>query len=201
MNFKTINKNSTAEIVEKKSRFIANIFYVETVKQVEEKLKKIKKQYHDAKHNCFAYIVTDLEGNTVQKSSDDGEPSGTAGAPMLKILTEKNLSNILVVVTRYFGGILLGTGGLVRAYSGATLEALEKTEYIQKSLGYEAVLQVSYKDAEKIKYDLEKNKIKIIKTEYNENIEISIEIPEEKIELLEKLNIKIQNSTKKHVEI
>ena len=117
MKFKTINKNTKAEIVEKKSKFIANVFYVESVEEAEEYVKKIKKQEHDAKHNCFAYIITDLEGNTIQKSSDDGEPSGTAGAPMLKILTEKNLSNILVVVTRYFGGILLGTGGLVRAYS------------------------------------------------------------------------------------
>ena len=117
MEFKTIKQNSTAEIVEKKSRFIANVFYIENVEQAEEHIKKIKKQYHDAKHNCFAYIVTNLNGNTVQKSSDDGEPSGTAGAPMLKILKGQNLSNILVVVTRYFGGVLLGTGGLVRAYS------------------------------------------------------------------------------------
>lgn len=117
MKFRTINKNTKAEIVEKKSKFIANVFYVEKVEQAEDYIKKIKKQYHDAKHNCFAYMITDLEGNTVQKSSDDGEPSGTAGAPMLKILVEKKLSNILVIVTRYFGGILLGTGGLVRSYS------------------------------------------------------------------------------------
>ena len=117
MEFKTITQSCMAEIVEKKSRFIANIFYIQSVEEAEEYIKKIKKQYHDAKHNCFAYIVTDLEGNTVQKSSDDGEPSGTAGAPMLKILTAQNLCNILVIVTRYFGGILLGTGGLVRAYS------------------------------------------------------------------------------------
>lgn len=117
MEFKTIKQNSTAEIVEKKSKFIANVFCIDTVEQAEEYIKKIKKQYHDAKHNCFAYIVKDLCGNTVQKSSDDGEPSGTAGAPMLKILVGQNLSNILVIVTRYFGGILLGTGGLVRTYS------------------------------------------------------------------------------------
>lgn len=117
MEFKTIKHNCIAEIIEKKSRFIANVFYIQTVEEAEDYIKKIKKQYHDAKHNCFAYIVTDLDGNTVQKSSDDGEPSGTAGAPMLKILTGQGLSNILVIVTRYFGGILLGTGGLVRAYS------------------------------------------------------------------------------------
>ena len=125
MDFKTIKQNSTAEIVEKKSKFIANVLYIETVEDAEQRIKEIKKQYHDAKHNCFAYIVTDLNGNTVQKSSDDGEPSGTAGAPMLKILVGQNLSNVLVIVTRYFGGILLGTGGLVRAYSRSNCRGIE----------------------------------------------------------------------------
>lgn len=120
---------------------------------------------------------------------------------MLKILSEQNLSNILVVVTRYFGGILLGTGGLVRAYSGAVQEALKKTEIIKKTIGYEVKVKTEYKDLEKIKYELEKNKIKILKIEYKENIELSIEIADDKIDLLESLGIKIQISTKKYVEI
>ena len=115
--FKTIlEKNVTAELVEKKSKFIANIFYVESVNEAEEKIKNVKKQYYDAKHNCFAYIIS--EDNVLTKRfSDDGEPSGTAGAPMLDILEKQKLYNVVVIVTRYFGGILLGTGGLVRAYS------------------------------------------------------------------------------------
>lgn len=133
MKIKTINKNVTAEIEEKKSKFIANIFYVETVNQAEEYIKQMKKQYHDAKHNCFAYIIQELQGNIFKKYSDDGEPSGTAGAPMLKILSENELSNVLVVVTRYFGGILLGTGGLVRAYSRSSTRSLKENGIYYKN--------------------------------------------------------------------
>ena len=122
--FITILKDEIAEIVEKKSKFIANICYVESVQEAEEKIKSIKKEYHDARHNCVAYRVAE-NGQIVEKSSDDGEPSGTAGAPMLKLLLEQNLSNILVVVTRYFGGILLGTGGLVRAYSRSSTRSIK----------------------------------------------------------------------------
>ena len=104
--FKSIEGNVSAEIVEKKSKFIANVFYVKNVKEAEEIIKKIRKKYYDSRHNCFAYRVYSKDG-VIQKFSDDGEPSGTAGSPMLNILESKNLSNILVVVTRYFGGILL----------------------------------------------------------------------------------------------
>ena len=124
--FKTIlEKELSAEIVEKKSRFIVNLFYVDSVEEAEEKIKIIKKRYYDAKHNCFAYIVND-DKVFIKKSSDDGEPSGTAGAPMVEILEKQGLANLLIVVTRYFGGILLGTGGLVRAYSDSLKKALEK---------------------------------------------------------------------------
>ena len=131
--FKTISEDMTAEIVEKKSKFIANIFYVENIEEAEAKLKEVKKKYYDARHNCFAYSIFTKEG-VVNRFSDDGEPSGTAGAPMLNILTSKNLSNCLVIVTRYFGGILLGTGGLVRAYTGAVQEALSKIKEINKDI-------------------------------------------------------------------
>ena len=123
-----------AEIVEKKSRFIANIFYVETVDEAEEYIKQIKKEYHDAKHNCFAYAIETGNGGIAVKYNDDGEPQGTAGAPILKMILEQGMSNILVVVTRYFGGILLGTGGLVRAYTGATECALNSAKIINKTL-------------------------------------------------------------------
>ena len=123
-NFKTTNitKNAEYELVEKKSKFIANAIYLESKEDAENKLNIIKRKYHDARHNCYAYRI--LEDDKIsERSSDDGEPSGTAGGPMLNILQKNNLCNVLVVVTRYFGGILLGTGGLVRAYSGATLGA------------------------------------------------------------------------------
>ena len=104
--FKTIEENVTFELVEKKSRFIADIFYVETKEDAEEKIKEVKKKYYDAKHNCFAYSVFEENGR-LDRFSDDGEPSGTAGSPMLNILTSNNLSNVVAIVTRYFGGILL----------------------------------------------------------------------------------------------
>ena len=124
----TIKEPIQSEIVEKKSKFIANIYYVESVDEAEDKIKEVKKKYHDARHNCSCYRVLE-EGKIVEKSSDDGEPSGTAGGPMLNILQKKELVNIVVIVTRYFGGILLGTGGLVRAYSDVTQKAIEEAGY------------------------------------------------------------------------
>ena len=108
--FKTILENTTSEIIEKKSKFIANVFCVENEEQANIKIKEIKRKHFDARHNCFAFRVMEDE-KIIERFSDDGEPSGTAGAPMLNILQKNNLCNILVVVTRYFGGILLGTGG------------------------------------------------------------------------------------------
>ncbi len=110
--------------------------------------------------------------------------NGTAGAPILKLILEKGLSNILVVVTRYFGGVLLGTGGLVRAYSGATEKALEKATIVEKSKGYEAKIVIDYNYLEPLKYYLKKMEIKIIKIDYLEQIEIIIEVLEEKSNLL-----------------
>ena len=135
--FKTIKENISGQIIEKKSKFIANMFYISSIEEAEEVIKNTKKRYYDAKHNCYAYIVIDSAGNKLERCSDDGEPSGTAGQPMLSILKGNNLCNILVIVTRYFGGILLGTGGLVRAYSQATMEALEHAKFIQKEKGKE----------------------------------------------------------------
>lgn len=177
--FKTINQNISAEIVEKKSKFIANVFYVETVEEAEEKVKEIKKKYFDARHNCFAYSVFTKDG-IVNRFSDDGEPSGTAGGPMLNILNGKELTNVVVIVTRYFGGILLGTGGLIRAYTGATQEALGKLEDVYKDLGLEAKLVTTYPELEKLKYYLKQNQIEITSTEYNETVEVFVDITEEK---------------------
>ena len=123
--FVTIKDNVQFELVEKKSRFIANLFYVESTQKAENIIKEIRKKYYDAKHNCIAYRIIE-NGRIVEKASDDGEPSGTAGAPMLNILQKNNLANVLIIVTRYFGGILLGTGGLVRAYSARFIRSIRK---------------------------------------------------------------------------
>ena len=173
--FITILLDETAEIVEKKSRFIANICHVDTVEEAEEKLKTIKKKFYDAKHNCVAYRVVE-NGKVIEKSSDDGEPSGTAGAPMLNILQKNNLCNILVVVTRYFGGILLGTGGLVRAYSDAAQKGIENCIKVYKVDGIEIEIALDYANLEIFKYYCKNNDINIKKVEYGENIILKIEM-------------------------
>lgn len=194
--FKTIlEKNTTTEIIEKKSRFIANLFYVETPQEAEDKIKQVKKKYYDAKHNCFAYIT--LNGNEMQKKcSDDGEPSGTAGAPMLEILEKQSIYNVVVIVTRYFGGILLGTGGLVRAYSDSLKEAIKKSTLVEQEPGYEAEIKLTYADFEKFKYYCNKNNINIINSEYSDFIICKIEVNDTEknrleIEFREQNNFKI----------
>ena len=142
-NFLTINENIESEITVKKSKFICNLIKIEKQEEAEEQIKKIKKKYHDARHNCVAYRVQEND-TIVEKASDDGEPSGTAGGPMLTILQKNNLCNVLVVVTRYFGGILLGTGGLVRAYSDSMQNALELTEKVEKCTGIEFEAELEY---------------------------------------------------------
>ena len=167
--FTTIEENVSTEIVEKKSKFIANLFYVETVEEAENIIKKKKKKYFDARHNCIAYRVLE-NGQIIEKASDDGEPSGTAGAPMLNILQKNEFANVLIIVTRYFGGILLGTGGLVRAYSDSLLKAIEKSKKILKCLGQQYEIIIDYSEFENFKYYCKKNNIYIEKLEYGEDI-------------------------------
>lgn len=192
--FKTIKEDTSAEIIEKKSRFIANVFYIENVEEAGEKIKEIKKKYFDARHNCFAYRIA-TESKIVERFSDDGEPSGTAGAPMLTVLAGNNLANILVVVTRYFGGTLLGTGGLIRAYTLSVKSALEKTNFEEKVKGLKVELQISYQDFEKFKYYCTVKNIKICKIEYFEYIKTKIELTKEMFCQIQKekneLNFKI----------
>ena len=187
IDFKTIEKENSAEIVEKKSRFIANIYNVESKEEAEEKIKQIKKKYYDAKHHCFAFSIIEENGIT-QKSSDDGEPSGTAGAPILNIIKSNNLQNVVIIVTRYFGGILLGTGGLTRAYSEAAGKVLEQSELIQKERGMEVEIEIDYNDNEKFKYYCQKNNVNIIKIEYTENILYKIELNEKEYKKIEERN-------------
>ena len=201
--FNTIKENVSAEIVEKKSKFIANLFYVETIEDVENRLKEIRKKYYDAKHNCFAFR---LDNEKMSRFSDDGEPSGTAGAPMLNILEGRNLSNVLVIVTRYFGGILLGTGGLVRAYSEATLKAIENSEIVEKVYGNILNIEIEYKDLDNIKYYLKNENINIENINYGEKILLKIELTDEELEKIKrmvddrKLNInKIELISKEYI--
>lgn len=176
-NFISIKENVKVEIVEKKSKFICNLLIVNTQEEAENYIKQLKKKYFDARHNCIAYRVLEDE-KIIEKSSDDGEPSGTAGGPMLNILQKNNLCNVLVVVTRYFGGILLGTGGLVRAYSDATLEAINNSEMIEKCMGQEAEVEIEYNNLENFKYYCKKNNIIIENFVYSDIIFCKIQLQE-----------------------
>lgn len=173
--FNSIAEDSNAEIEEKKSKFIAHVFYVENVEEAEKNIREIKKKYFDARHNCYAYRVIE-ENGIREKQSDDGEPSGTAGAPMINILQKNNLLNVLVVVTRYFGGTLLGTGGLIRAYSEATLKSIENSGIIKMKKGCEMEVAISYSDFEKFKYYCDKRNIKIKKAIYGNGIQCLIDV-------------------------
>lgn len=188
--FLTIKENVQEEITEKKSRFIANLFYIKDNEEAEEIIKKTKKKYFDARHNCIAYRVI-KDDKIYEKSSDDGEPSGTAGAPMLNILQKNNLINVLIIVTRYFGGILLGTGGLVRAYSNSALKAIESSIKIKMCYGQELKVGLEYGEFENFKHYCKNNNITIIYSEYKENIVCKIEIDEEtKTKLMQDFAIK-----------
>lgn len=204
-NFITIKENVQAEITEKKSKFIANLFYIESINQAEEIIKNARKKYFDARHNCIAYRVVE-DGKLVERFSDDGEPSGTAGAPMLNILQKNGLANVLIIVTRYFGGILLGTGGLVRAYSDSLQRALDKSILVEKCIGDELQVTLAYSEFENFKYYCKNNQISITESKYFENIICKIELEEQKTnKLLEDFKTKkiildnVQKLTKKYI--
>ena len=182
---KTISDETYAEITVKKSKFIASVFPIETKQEAEEKIKEISKKYYDAKHNCYAYVVENFE-----RCSDDGEPSKTAGAPMLDIIKKRNLQNILVIVTRYFGGILLGTGGLVRSYTEATNNAIDKAKIVNKIKGIRYKIKVEYDNQKDVIYWCKKLNINIKNTSYGNYVELELE---SSLENKEKLlnNIKI----------
>lgn len=145
---KTIIENVTATEILKKSRFIADLFYVADENEANEKLSEIKKKYYDAKHHCFAYVIGKKQD--IVKSSDDGEPSGTAGHPILDILMGENLTNVIAIVTRYFGGTLLGTGGLVTMYSNAVKSALKNAKFSDIYTGFEAYIKINYDEYNKV---------------------------------------------------
>ncbi|MCR5153460.1 MAG: YigZ family protein [Lachnospiraceae bacterium] len=173
--YKTITKGGCGEIVEKKSRFIANIIPCEDEESALTFIESTRKTYWDARHNCYAYTIG--VGNTIERSSDDGEPAKTAGRPMLDVLLSKELHNICVVVTRYFGGTLLGTGGLVRAYQGAVTEGLKNCTMATIIPGVELLITTDYTDSGKIKFQNAEMKITTLNEEYTDKVAIKVLVP------------------------
>ena len=176
-----IDKDVSNEIIIKNSRFITFLFKIETKNEIENKLELIKKNHPKATHYCYAYITSEFK-----KSSDDGEPGGTAGVPILNVLEKEKLTNVLAIVVRYFGGIKLGAGGLVRAYSKSITEALSKTNYISLVNGYLIELTFDYKNQKNIDYIL---KDSIIKEQiFQEKIFYKVLIKKELLESLSSYN-------------
>ena len=191
MDYKIIYEGGEAEIVEKKSRFIATVTAVDTEEEALEFIEKLRKKYWNATHNCFAYVVG--EHHELQRCSDDGEPSGTAGRPMLDVILGENLHNMVVVVTRYFGGTLLGTGGLVRAYSSSVKAGLEASKVITRLKGIRLLIETDYTGLGKIQYVLGERQISILDSVYTDKVELEALVPEEMMkeieeELTEKTN-------------
>lgn len=162
------------EVVEKKSRFIAHVIPVNSEEEALEIIESLKKEYWDARHNCYAFVCG--ANNEVQRFSDDGEPQGTAGKPILEVLLNKNVHNTLILVTRYFGGTLLGTGGLIRAYGQAALEGLKdaKIEEVFEGVAFE--LSVDYESIGKIKYNMVQFGVGDAEEEYGEEVTLQIQM-------------------------
>lgn len=182
--YKTIIEPGTGEYVEKKSRFIGYVRHVESEEEAEAFITEIKKKHYDARHNCSAYSVG--EESVIQRFSDDGEPSGTAGKPILEVITGNKLNNVCIVVTRYFGGTLLGTGGLVRSYTEAAKECIADTEVVTKKCVIPLKLTTNYNDLGKIQYILGNEGINIRESNYGENVDVIADVFVDDIERIEK---------------
>ncbi len=170
--YKVITKNGSGEIVEKKSRFIGNVFRVENASEAEEKIAEISKKYWDARHNCYAYVIG--ANSEITKCSDNGEPSGTAGKPILEVINGSGITNVLIIVTRYFGGVLLGTGGLVRAYTQAAQAGLAACEVGEMVYAQKLTAVVGYNMINNVQYYLGQNDISIADSRYEADVQFDI---------------------------
>ena len=180
---KKIHDIIESEIIIDKSRFITTLYPVENVDEVNDLLTKIRKKYYDATHNCYAYII---DNGNIQKCSDDGEPSKTAGYPMLDVLKKNDITNVLAVTTRYFGGIKLGAGGLVRAYSSSVSTALKDVDFYESKLLEIHQITISYPDYSK-NIDFW-NTMKIKDSNFSDTVNLNVAFYEDEVStFLEKI--------------
>lgn len=190
-----VYKGGQGEITEKKSRFIATVRPVESEDEAVSFINETKKKYWDARHNCSAFVIGKRQELT--RCSDDGEPAGTAGRPMLDVLLKENIHNVAVVVTRYFGGVLLGTGGLVRAYQQATKAGLSASEIIEKKDGAVLFIRTDYTGIGRLQYLFAQEKITVMDTAYEADVLVKAVIPENDKKRIEKTIIEQTNGTAK----
>lgn len=188
-----IYKGGQGEIEEKKSRFIAHIEPIATEQDALDFIARTKKQYWDARHNCFSYVLG--SNHELQRCSDDGEPGGTAGRPMLDVLLKENIHNCAAVVTRYFGGTLLGTGGLVRAYQKSLQAGLSNCIILTHSKGTKLHLYTDYTGLGKIQYLLAKEGIPTLDSNYTHQVEMTILIPSHQLEHIKTQIIECTNGS------
>lgn len=179
---KSVYSGGTGEIEEKKSRFIAHVMPVTSEEDAVNFITSIKKKYFDARHNCSAFAIG--KNQELTRCSDDGEPSGTAGRPMLEVLLSEGITNVCVVVTRYFGGTLLGTGGLVRAYTAALKEGLNNSVIIQKTEGKKLAVRCDYGDVGKLQYIFSKDNYDILDSVYADNVTFYLVVANERVNTL-----------------
>lgn len=176
----SIKKEVENTIIIKKSKFITKLYKTNNLNEINNILSKVKKEYNDSTHICYAYIL-----NGQEKCFDDGEPSGTAGIPILNILKKNKLTNIIAIVIRYFGGTKLGAGGLLRAYSNSIIEALKLTQVIELTEGYLIELEFKYDQVKLVEYIL--NDKKIINKEYSDNIIYNFYLSKEELNFIPEL--------------
>lgn len=179
--FRVPYEPAESEFAEKRSRFIGHIWPVETEEEAQAHIKAMKSQYYDARHNCWCYLI----GDNIVRYSDDGEPQGTAGQPMLKVFQRENVTNVCCVVTRYFGGILLGAGGLTRAYSRSAKETLAAAGAATMGLWRQVRLQCPYPLLERVKLEIGTWGGLIDNTEYGADVTVTASMPEDGAERLQ----------------
>lgn len=192
----TVKKYGETEIIIQKSRFIGYVQRVETEEEAQEFVRKINKKHHDATHNCFAYVIGDHD--QIQKANDDGEPSGTAGIPILEVIKRQNLKNTAVVVTRYFGGIKLGAGGLIRAYSSTASEAIKATGIVRRQLMQGVAVQVDYSLLGQLENELRRANYLIDSIDYLEHVTFNVYVEKGKEENFIAWIVDLTNDKAKH---
>ncbi len=182
--YKILWQGGTGELTEKKSRFIAQTHPVESEEEAAAFIESVRKQYWDARHHCFAYVCGDKD--QIQRCSDDGEPSQTAGRPILDVILTSQVHNICLVVTRYFGGTLLGTGGLVRAYSAAVQEGLKNSRIITKCRGVRLSIGTDYNGIGRLQYLFGQRQIPMMDTEYTDRVRFAVLVPVSRVQEITK---------------
>jgi uncharacterized YigZ family protein len=205
-NYLTIKEIGSHEIDIKKSQFICSISRISNEEEALAFINQIKEENKKATHNCYAYIIGNKDH--IQRASDNGEPSGTAGVPILEALKKIGVHDVVAVVTRYFGGIKLGAGGLIRAYSNATTKAIEKVGIVKKVLQTEIKITINYKLLDTLNYHLKENNINIIRTDYTDKVTVVVSINNDLIDnfknkIINLLNgqVTMENSIERYFEI